>query len=323
MAPTVHVSKVSPSSKTTLHRPPSPFLPPAPLHPPALGAADNGPDAFDYSTVAMPENATEYESPYTTAWSRPTPARKRTKSWHGPALSPRSPSSEPKSPAFLDTPSSPRVTHGLKKSRSFGNTAAPGWVISPSLPPQIHPWLNGNAPSNIFYFDLAPTAFLPLRLATANPPQSTLVSTLEMREPAFHPARTALRIIHPKLPFWPVDIALPSSHRQKHSPPIALGDILVALHRALHTRITAADWAMLSAEDAARVNKAFSRRCRAEAVRSRVPMAQLRDREVAVRNDGVKRVDFLMGKTVFKGLMRAPGDPDGCVLQVTAYTPSA
>ncbi|KAJ7927675.1 hypothetical protein B0H13DRAFT_1861138 [Mycena leptocephala] len=44
---------------------------------------------------------------------------------------------------------------------------------------------------------------------------------------------------------------------------------------------------------------------------SGVAPAQLRAQEVAVRNQEVKRVDFLLGKTVFKGLVWAEDPADG------------
>ncbi|KAJ7764262.1 hypothetical protein B0H16DRAFT_1310789, partial [Mycena metata] len=89
--------------------------------------------------------------------------------------------------------------------------------------------------------------------------------------------------------------------------PIALGDVL-ALHRSLHSRITAADWATLTTEEErARVSRAFTRRCRAEAVETGAAPAALRDREIEERNDGVKRVDFLQGKTVLKELVSVEG----------------
>ncbi|KAJ7255846.1 hypothetical protein B0H12DRAFT_1016183 [Mycena haematopus] len=186
----------------------------------------------------------------------------------------------------------------------------PAWVANVNVNPYlsaapssllIHPFLNGDAPSPAFHFDLAPAAFMPMRLVSTHPPSGALVDNTELRQPAFHPPLFTLRILHPRLPLWPVDLALPASAQV---PPISLADVLVALHRALHTRITAADWATLGSDDERRVTHAFTARCHAEALRAGGSPAQMRDREVAVRKQGVLRVDFLQGKTVFRGLVR-------------------
>ncbi|KAJ6559754.1 hypothetical protein B0H19DRAFT_944999 [Mycena capillaripes] len=299
---------------------PSPFLPPHPLpySSPYHGTTDL-PNTFDPNSVLWPESAAEHQSPYAPSWA-PLQPRQRTISWHAPTAPPSSPFLAPTMPAFVaNNPARP--TH-RRQTRSWGT--APSWVNNanpflsaggPQAAMQIHPWLNGDAPSPSFHFDLAPAAFVPLRRVDTYPPTSALVGPADLREPAFHPPLFALRILHPRLPFWPVDLALPTG---AHAPPITLADVLVALHRALHTRINHADWATLGREDEAAVTRAFAARCRAEAVRSGAAPAHLRDREVAVRNQGVKRIDFLVGKTVFKGLVRAPGDPDGCVRMVTA-----
>lgn len=332
-APFVFVPEADPSTpySAPYHNPyfatpqggPSPFLPPHPLPytSPYLGSTDL-PNVFDPNSVLWPENAAEYRSPYAASWV-PIPPRQRTISWHAPAPPPSSPFLAPTMPAFLTAQSqSSPFRPGHKKSKSWGT--APSWLnnVNPYLNtsgPQpamhIHPWLNGDTPSPSFHFDLAPAAFAPLRRVDTYPPSSAFVGPAELREPAFHPPLFALRILHPRLPFWPVDLALPAG---AHAPPITLLDVLLALHRALHTRINHADWATLGGEDEAAVTRAFSARCRAEAVRSGASPAQLRDREVAVRSQGVKRIDFLVGKTVFKGLVRAPGDPEGCVRMITA-----
>ncbi|KAF8142249.1 hypothetical protein K438DRAFT_1442646, partial [Mycena galopus ATCC 62051] len=172
---------------------------------------------------------------------------------------------------------------------------------------QVHPFLNGDAPSPIFHFDLAPLQFAPIRLINpnVNPPQTAQLSAAEIREVAFDPPLTTVRILHPRIPFWPVDLALPATAQSPgQGIPISLGDVLVALHRSLHVRISHADWATLAPADAELVTAAFTQRCRAEAVRSGVPRSQLRDREVKEREEGVKRVDFLCGRTAFKGLIR-------------------
>ncbi|KAJ7113597.1 hypothetical protein C8R44DRAFT_796777 [Mycena epipterygia] len=86
----------------------------------------------------------------------------------------------------------------------------------------------------------------------------------------------------------------------------------------MHLRVTQAEWAALTGEHARGVRRAFEQRCCAEALVSDVPPAQRREREGAVRDLGVRRVDFLLGKTVFKGLVCVPGDPEGCVRMVMA-----
>ncbi|KAJ6511587.1 hypothetical protein C8R47DRAFT_940787, partial [Mycena vitilis] len=149
----------------------------------------------------------------------------------------------------------------------------------------IHPFLNGDAPSPAFHFDLA-----------RSPSSGALIGLADLHEPAFHPPLFALRIAHPRLPFGPVDIALPA--------PITLWDVLVALQHTLHTRITHADWATLGSKDEAAVARAFTSRCRAEALRSGAAPAELHDRENSIRRQGVMRVDFLLGETVLKGLVR-------------------
>ncbi|KAJ6563401.1 hypothetical protein DFH09DRAFT_1477296 [Mycena vulgaris] len=128
---------------------------------------------------------------------------------------------------------------------------------------------------------------------------SIRLSPAEIRRNTFHGLGTTLSIRHARLPF---DLRLATS--------ATVGDVLVALHRTLHLGIKHGDWEMLRAADQVRVNDAFVQRYRAEALRSRVPPD-------TVRAKGVKRVDFLLGKTVFKGLTRSPDDPEGWVRMVT------
>ncbi|KAJ6559851.1 hypothetical protein B0H19DRAFT_1234339 [Mycena capillaripes] len=265
---------------------PAPFLPPSHIvYPssPYFGHSDgiHTGDAFNHNNVLWPDDGPQYAARYVASWMQPP------NPWNTP-------------PPWLANP----------------NVCLP--AFRPPPPPAlqlIHPWLNGDAPSPEFHFDLAPAAFLPLRCVPTHPPSSALVTESELRAPAFHPPRFLLRITHPRLPFWPVD--LPRA-RNARTPPLTLGDVLGALHRALHKRITPADWATLGAGEQAHVTRAFVARCRAEAVRSGAPPALLHDREVAVRNQGVKRIDFLLEKTVFKGLVHVPWDSDGCVRMVTA-----
>ncbi|KAJ7131228.1 hypothetical protein C8R44DRAFT_613319, partial [Mycena epipterygia] len=185
-------------------------------------------------------------------------------------------------------------------------------------PVKIHPLLNGYAPS--LHFDLAPSTLAPQRLVSSSLAhlQCTPLSATEMHEYAFHPAWRSLRILHARLPFFPIDLGPPADLPHSRASLISVGDILREMHRALHLRITAADWTTLEEKEREKVTMVFTLRCREEARRSGVPLAMVRDRADAERAKGVKRVDFLLGKTLFKGFVRAPEDPQGCVRMMTA-----
>lgn len=192
--------------------------------------------------------------------------------------------------------------------------------IPAPTPMQIHPWLNGDRPSSSFFFDLSRSAFAPQRTRSSSTLQRDALRRLtseEKRVQAFFPPLTAVRIFHPQLPFWPIKVG-PSEDAEGRARPISVGDVLAAMHNVLQERIATADWETLSSEDQQRVICMFTRRCRAEAVRSKVPPAMLGDREAEERRSGVKRVDLLLGKTWFQGLVRSPGDPVGCVRMITA-----
>ncbi|KAF8144202.1 hypothetical protein K438DRAFT_1486876, partial [Mycena galopus ATCC 62051] len=158
----------------------------------------------------------------------------------------------------------------------------------------IHPFLNGDTPSPIFHFNLAPSGFKPLHLIPGDPPKATFLETAELQEEAFHPPRTTLRILHPRLPLLPIDFVLPHDIPDAQAAPITVADVLIAIHKILHKHITHKEWATVSAEDQRKVTRAFIQRCRAEAFNAR---------ERAEIGEGVKRVDFLLGETIFQGLL--------------------
>jgi hypothetical protein len=181
----------------------------------------------------------------------------------------------------------------------------------PSQSPQlfINPWINASSPRHDFLFDLAPTTFTPLRFLGHG--QSAMLSANEMHEPAMYPPLTRLRIICDLIPNWPIDLEFrqPSSttpyspyspnqleftYQQPSPSPITLADVLVAIHQAMHRRITHVDWAKLNRLGQRGVTKAYLRRCVSEYERAQ----------------GVKRVDFLLGRTRMVGLVRS-GMEDG------------
>ncbi|KAF9259603.1 hypothetical protein L218DRAFT_829609, partial [Marasmius fiardii PR-910] len=66
-------------------------------------------------------------------------------------------------------------------------------------------------------------------------------------------------------------------------------DVLEGIHQALNCQITNVDWGKLNKREQDRVARAYEWRC------SRSGRVQ------AVRNEGVKRVDYLSGRTKFRG----------------------
>ena len=83
--------------------------------------------------------------------------------------------------------------------------------------------------------------------------------------------------------------------------PIALGDVLVALHSSLHTQISHLEWARLSPEEEIRIARAYTKRCK----KNIAPTANLE------LSQGVKQVDFLRNQVIFRGLVRTSPNADG------------
>ena len=77
-------------------------------------------------------------------------------------------------------------------------------------------------------------------------------------------------------------------------PPITVGDVLLTIHREMQKGITHHDWAGLSTREETQVARAFQRRCKSVG-----PQGQMQ-----LRSMGVKRVDYLLDKLMFRGLVR-------------------
>ena len=283
----------------------TPFLPPSPRSMPGS----------PHHTTALPPVTpnSPHHIPFPTSGYDPDvnygpwDIRERRPSWH----SPRS--------AELLHPNYPPFQGPYGRRHSFGNASyqpppqpqfSP-WSASSYTPfsPQlvINPWINAAAPRQDFFFDLAPAAFTPLRLF--GPGQSGFLSAEEMQEPATHPPLTRLRIICDVIPNWPIDLEFRQQNTTPYSPyspnqfayqqqqapppPISLADVLIAVHQAMHRRITHDDWAKLNRHDSRAVTKAYMKRC---------GMSEYE------KSQGVKRVDFLLGRTRMVGLVRDTAD---------------
>lgn len=222
------------------------------------------------------------------------PPRPRRPSWHA----------EMQPSPFLHTPEIPYRT----RTRSFGSMW-PGSTaqFSPWTYPfqgstatfEIHSLLNGEIPATNLFFDLSSPTFTPMR--SIGPGQTVMISPEELNQPATNPPITKMRITHDAIPQWPIDIKLQYDELQVTvmPPPITLGDVLYMTHSSMRRQISHQDWAKLSDSRHDAVARAYTRRYR------RVPSFA----EVEA-SQGVKRVDYLEERFLFKGLIRM-NDEDG------------
>ena|ERR1700722_1246783 len=282
---------------------PSPFIPDTTLYPHSpYSSAPNTPRRVHFNDDTL---FPEYQT-----------TRSRRPSWHAGQI-----------PAFISSMPIPQTDYGIHyipppetsshtRRHSFSNTpynntpwtspAQPyaSWLYPPQPPAfQIHPFLNGESPRRDFYFDLSSPKFYPVRWV--GPTQVVPITMDQLQEPATHPSITRLRIICDIIPQWPIDLEYnPYAQGGLHIPtppvPISLGDILVALHRSLHMRISHIDWAKLSVSRETAVSRAYTRRCKNIPSLSQFELSQ-----------GVRRVDYLLEKVMFKGLVRVHGTADG------------
>ncbi|KAK0232025.1 hypothetical protein EDD85DRAFT_846184 [Armillaria nabsnona] len=150
---------------------------------------------------------------------------------------------------------------------------------------QVNPWLNEYAQAGYLWFDLSMAAFSPRQVD--NMGMQTQLGLNELNGPATRPHVQRMAIICDELPCWPVTVAGDGIRGA------SLGDVLQGLYRTMMWRIGRAEWERIPEGDRAAVARAFARRCRA------LGTSNL---ECAERQDGVKRVDLLLGKTMFRGL---------------------
>ncbi|KAG6330284.1 hypothetical protein ID866_8805 [Astraeus odoratus] len=230
-----------------------------------------------------------YVGPYQNVYWPPRPRRL---SWHA---------GMPPSP-YLSPPESP----SLSRRRSFGSvwrnlTQFLPWAYpfqGPAPRFEIHPFLNGEVLYPDFHFDLAGPKFSPMRLI--GPGQFMIISAEELSLPATNPPITRMRITHPAIPQWPIDVKLQyDEYQMAYMPPITLGDVLYMIHTSMRWQISHRDWAKLSDSEKDAVARAYTRRFKSYPSGATFEASQ-----------GVRRVDFLREKHIFKGLIRA-NDEDG------------
>jgi hypothetical protein len=135
-------------------------------------------------------------------------------------------------------------------------------------------------------------------LRRVGPDQMVMLSDDELRELATFPPIINMRITHDVIPQWPIKLNLVHGEYDVGNPlPLTVGDILYMIHSSMHRRISRQDWARLDQSEETAIALAYTRRCRS--IPSLAGMEASR---------GVKRVDYLMDRHVFRGLKVADGD---------------
>ena len=212
---------------------------------------------------------------------RPNPVRQRTRSFND------NPYPLPFSPPGPVSP--------------YGNPFA----FQPVLGPVLHPYLDGSRYRGDIVFDFAAPEFRPMRVVAHN--QIWPLSHEDLAQLATEPRMYKLKIsCDIWIPEWPLNFDFRSNiPYDSNIPPIKLGDILTAIYWSLHKRISQYDWAQLSPEREYAVSKAYTRRCKA-----------MGPDQLTTRNQGVKQIDFLMGRTKFRGLAKVGDSPDHLKLLV-------
>lgn len=115
------------------------------------------------------------------------------------------------------------------------------------------------------------------------------LSSRDLAHPATSPPLPYIHIRCSDMP-WSIDV-YPSPN--SGSGIVTVGDVLYAIYRALRRRVSASDWNASSPSMQDRVRDAWLRRCK------RQQSSEERNYE---KNNGLRRVDWLMKNTVFRGL---------------------
>jgi len=176
-------------------------------------------------------------------------------------------------------------------------------IRSPTV--SFHPWLDGQTFIELpLSFDLARNAFQPLLPDVTGRSSYTRPSRGQLEEYATDPAVRRMTILCDAIPQWPILVGARESDGRPLSGTglVTVQDVLLAIFNSMRTQINHAEWTRLSFEDQRAVTREFGRRCQAGSS----PLHQ--DME---HSQGVRRVDFLRGRHVFKGLIYDDTSRDG------------
>jgi hypothetical protein len=179
-------------------------------------------------------------------------------------------------------------------------TYSPGWQLAPvELPrPQLHNLINGEIVAKYLYINFAVADLVFKKRTGPGTYNVTTLSSYDLEQPATHPQMTRVRVVCDGIPQWPIDLRVIgttlSPHRRGRAalPYLTLEDIVHAVHASLHRRISHEEWGRLTLSQETEVARAYTRRFKSSG-------SEWAERQQQA--EGVKRVDFLLRNTWFKG----------------------
>ncbi|KAI0700612.1 hypothetical protein BC835DRAFT_1411956 [Cytidiella melzeri] len=218
----------------------------------------------------------------------------------------------------------PQPPHGYTHHRRRSDSvlpapafALPAWVLypgqapaAPSPPPQLNPLLSAEYPNqSMLLFDLSLNHYDPQRISQSGQQSGTPLSRDELSQVACWPGVTRMVITCDEVPDWKVILepyherpsntgylTVPADNMNK---PITVNDVLFAIHKMFQRQIRHRDWVSLSNEKSMAVARAYTRRCRT-----------FSSTQAFEESQGVRRVDYLEDRFMFKGLVRHRGERD-------------
>ena len=180
-------------------------------------------------------------------------------------------------------------------------TYSSGWsgMAPRELPrPQLHNLINGDIIAPHLYINFVDADLVFRKRTGSGMFNHSRLSSYDLEQPAMHPQMTRVRIVCDMIPQWPVDLQVLgtslSPHRRRRAalPYLTLEDLLHAVHASLHRKISHQEWGRLSTSQETDVARAYTRRYKSAG-------SDWSERQQ--QSEGVKRIDFLLKTTWFKG----------------------
>ena len=204
-------------------------------------------------------------------------------------------------PAALSPPSSPRTPSPTFSDSTASSLTTPPTPQSlfitmplPASKPQIHPAITYTSTTPFLRFDLAfPPSYLLVPdsptlgsdYSSASSSSYGSVNPSLLSEQATYPASPSITLLTEALP-WSITVTAKSTF-------VTVYDVLQALHSSLRLQVTKVEWASLSRASQDVIAASFHKRVDGFSDRLK------REKQLG---KGVRRLDFLVGRTRFYGI---------------------